>query len=202
MRGLRSGPAGLRNPSVMPTIDTGPRAILLLALTGLLVAGCSRRAAAQPPPPAQEPPEQVLRELITRQYEAIYDLGGLPVTVTANGYSGKLLAKIYSARKNRCVQGPPLPPGVFDCSLDLMVTMWWKGRREPSEPGQHAARLKVVQDANGVWLDCMQHQQRDHICQRGGAVDQEARSLKLAGHLRDLHLHRLKVPERCAELLS
>ncbi len=190
MRGLRSGPAGLRNPSVMPTIDTGPRAIVLLALTGLLVAGCSRRAAAppptpipsasagpaavaatspppQPPPPAQEPPEQVLRELITRQYEAIYDLGGLPVTVTANGYSGKLLAKIYSARKNRCVQGPPLPPGVFDCSLDLMVTMWWKGRREPSEPGQHAARLKVVQDANGVWLDCMQHQQRDHICQRG-----------------------------------
>lgn len=173
----------------MPTIDTGPRAILLLALTGLLVAGCSRRAAAapptpiqtasagpaavaapalpQPPPPAQEPPEPVLRELITRQYEAIYDLGGLPVTVTANGYSGKLLAKIYSARKNRCVQGPPLPPGVFDCSLDLMVTMWWKGRREPSEPGQHGARLTVVQDANGVWHDCMQHQQRDHICQRG-----------------------------------
>lgn len=162
-----------------------PFIVPLVLLSCLLFAASSRREAAVKavPPPAsgadvstaspraptsaQEPPEEVLRDLMFRQYKALNMEGGMPVVVTASGRSGILRSKLYSVSKNRCVHGPPRPPGVFECSLDLMVTMWWDGQREPRVPGKDAKRIDVVQDANGVWIDCALVRRHDRICSHG-----------------------------------
>ena len=114
----------------------------------------------------EEPPEQVLRELMFRQYAELEKRGGLPATVTANGFSGVVHAKLYEVHKDECHHLSADPPGVQECGVNLMVTMWWEGRPEPSEPLADSKRISVIRD-NGVWIDCTYVMDRTSICSTG-----------------------------------
>jgi hypothetical protein len=115
----------------------------------------------------EEPPEQVLRDFMFIQYAALDAAGGLPVTVTASSKNGTLRAKLYTVTKDKCHRTPVSPPGMFECGVDLMATMWWDGRREPTEPGADSKRISVIQDSNGKWVDCTYTQENTGICRDG-----------------------------------
>lgn len=105
----------------------------------------------------EEPPEDVLRKFMFKAYEKMDGAGGVPVTVTATGRSGKVRVKLYEVRKTGCrlIDIPSIaPPGKFECSVKLKVKMWWDGQREPREPGDDNKRIAVIQDDRGNWLDC------------------------------------------------
>ena len=153
----------------------------ILALC-FLVSACSESKPEPPPkvvattaPPAvtapsaridEEPPEDVLRELMFRQYDALEERGGLPATVTATGYTGTLHAKLYEVRKDKCVHPPVGAPGMYECGVSLMATLWWEGRPEPSKPLADNKRISVIRDDKGVWIDCTYNSDRDSICRR------------------------------------
>ena len=144
---------------------------LLASMTAL--AACGRKAPEPVPAPKpakaaegqaapergsfEEPPEEVLKAFMFKAYGKMDDAGGLPVTVTATGKSGKLRAKLFEVRKTGCkrVDIPSVaPPGKFECTVNLQVKMWWDGQREPSKPGNDNKRIDVIQDDRGNWLDC------------------------------------------------
>jgi hypothetical protein len=105
----------------------------------------------------EEPPEDVLRKFMFKAYEKMDDAGGLPVTVTATGRSGRLRVKLYEVKKTGCklIDIPSVaPPGKFECTVNLQVKMWWDGQREPREPGDDNKRISAIQDDRGNWLDC------------------------------------------------
>lgn len=105
----------------------------------------------------EEPPEDVLRKFMFKAYEKMDDAGGVPMTVTATGKSGRVRLKLYKVRKTSCklIDIPSVaPPGKFECTVNLKVKMWWDGQREPREPGDDNKRISVIQDDRGNWLDC------------------------------------------------
>lgn len=148
-----------------------------------LVSACSRSKPEPPPqvvattaPPAvtapsvlidEEPPEHVLRELMFRQYATLEERGGFPATVTATGYSGTLHAKLYEVRKDKCVHPPVAPPGMYECGVSLMATLWWEGKPEPRKPLPDNKRISVIRDDKGVWIDCTYNSDRTSICRTG-----------------------------------
>jgi predicted small lipoprotein YifL len=114
----------------------------------------------------EEPPEDVLRKFMFKAYEKMDDAGGVPVTVTATGKSGKVRVKLYEVKKTGCklIDIPSVaPPGKFECTVNLQVKMWWDGQREPREPADDNKRIDVIQDDRGNWLDC------DHDAQENKA---------------------------------
>jgi hypothetical protein len=149
-----------------------------------MTAACSKREepakaiASSPPTPApksapldtatidEEPPEPVLRELMFRRYAWLDEQGGLPVTVTATGRSGKIRSKLYEVRKNECTKSktPGDPIGLYECSVNLMVTMWWDGRKEDRNPSPKGERISVMKDASGVWVDCDYARDTKNVC--------------------------------------
>jgi len=108
-----------------------------------------------------------LRKLMFIQYAEIEKAGGLPATVTASGHSGTLHSKLHEVHKDECHHLSVDPPGMYECGVDLMVAMWWEGRREPSEPLSDAKRISVIRDNNGVWIDCTYNSDRTSICHTG-----------------------------------
>lgn len=105
----------------------------------------------------EEPPEDVLRKFMFKAYEDMDAAGGVPMTATASGTSGRVRMKLYEVRKTDCkLIGIPsiAPAGMFDCTVNLKVKMWWDGQREPSEPSDDNKGIFVVQDDRGNWLDC------------------------------------------------
>lgn len=132
------------------------------------VAATSAPAAATAPAHVdEEPPEHVLRELMFRQYAALEEGGGLPATVTATGHTGTIRAKLHEVHKEKCVQLPVDPPGVYECGVQVMVAMWWEGKQEFREPSSDAKRISVIRDHNGIWIDCTYNSDRTSICQTG-----------------------------------
>ena len=115
----------------------------------------------------EEPPEEVLRELMFRQYAEIEKQGGIPATVTASGHGGIIHSKLYEVHKDKCVHLPVDPPGVQECGVDLKVAAWWEGRREPDQPLSDSKRISVIRDSNGVWIDCSYNSDPKNICQTG-----------------------------------
>ncbi len=161
----------------------------ILALC-LLVSACSKSKSELPPPPTsafapsamteplsidldEEPPEHVLRELMFRQYAELEKRGGFPATVTATGYSGTLHAKLYDVRKDKCVHLPAAPPGMYECGVSLMATLWWEGKPEPREPLSDNKRISVIRDDKGVWIDCTYNSDRTSICRTGSKSDRK-----------------------------
>ncbi len=114
----------------------------------------------------EEPSEQVLRELMFRQYEVLNQRGGVPATVTATGKSGNIRSKLYEVRKGECRQNPVDPPGMYECGVDLMATIWWEGQREPTKPLSDSKRISVIRDQNGVWIDCTYNLDRNSVCSK------------------------------------
>ena len=114
----------------------------------------------------EEPSEQVLRDLMFRQYEALNERGGLPATVTATGKSGNIRTRLYEVRKGECTQKPVDPPGMYECGVNLMATIWWEGQREPTKPLSDAKRISVIRDENGLWIDCTYNQDRNSVCSK------------------------------------
>ena len=107
-------------------------------------------AAAEHPVPAGEPPAEVVRDLLFEEYAELENAGPMPMTVTASGQSLKLRAKLFDARKEDCRPVPQQPPGHYECSLTIKLSLTGDGsdpaREEPSEQG---ARLGVKWDATG-----------------------------------------------------
>jgi hypothetical protein len=151
------------------------RTILAVSLLAscLALAACSKKASEPVHTPKQakpaeseavpartsfeEPPEDVLRKFMFKAYEKMDDAGGVPLTVTASGKSGMARLKLYEVRKTDCklIDIPHVaPPGMFECTVNLKVKMWWDGQREPREPSDDNKRIAVIQDDRGNWLDC------------------------------------------------
>ncbi len=114
-----------------------------------------------------EPPEDVLRDFMFAQYAALEANKGLPVTVTATGQSGVIRSKLYSAAKDECHLLRYGPPGQFECGMNLMVTMWWDGRREPTKPSADSKRIYVIKNLDGKWIDCSVSGNTNSVCRDG-----------------------------------
>jgi hypothetical protein len=117
-------------------------------------AGSVSSAAAEHPVPAGEPPADVVRDLIFEEYAELEKAGPMPMTVTASGQPLKLRAKLFDARKETCSPRPQQPPGHYECTLTIKLSLTGDGsdpaREEPSEQG---ARLGVKWDAaSGRWV--------------------------------------------------
>lgn len=166
---------------------------LLASCTGL--AACSKKAPEPVHPPRQpepaesqsapgrtsfpEPPEDVLKKLMLKAYEKLDDAGGLPVTVTATGKSGRIRVRLVDVRKSECklIDIPSIaPPGKFDCTVNLRVKMWWDGQLEPSEPGEDNKGIDVIQDDLGNWLDCTHEAEKNKdFCDARAATRHQGR---------------------------
>jgi hypothetical protein len=124
----------------------------------------STTASSVPASWGEEPPESVLRVLMVQQYAALDKAGGLPVTVTATGYSGNLRSKLYSVEKDQCNPSPHGPVGKYDCVVKLMITLWFDGKTEPTKPSEDNKRLSAMKNAKGEWIDCHFNSGIDGIC--------------------------------------
>lgn len=125
----------------------------------------------------EEPPESVLKEFMFKAYEKLDAAGGVPMTVTASGTSGRVRMKLYEVRKTDCklIDIPSIaPPGKFDCTVNLKVKMWWDGQREPGEPSDDNKGIFVIQDDRGNWLDCS-HEARKYkeVCDGRAAKERK-----------------------------
>ncbi len=134
-------------------------------------AKVTRAAADKAIPPTasapivyEEPPEEVLRDFMFIQYAALEAGGGFPATVTATGKSGVLRSKLYSVAKDNCRLSPAGQPGMFECSVNLMGTLWWDGQREPTKPLSDAKRILVIKDPGGKWIDCSYNSEKNKAC--------------------------------------
>lgn len=121
---------------------------------GAAPAAVASSAPAEHPVPTGEPPADVVRDLIFEEYAELEKAGPMPVTVSASGQPLKLRAKLFDARKEDCRPQPQQPPGHFECTLTIKLSLTGDGsdpaREEPSEQG---ARLGVKWDATaGRWI--------------------------------------------------
>lgn len=98
--------------------------------------------------PAEEPSEDALRKLEFQRYEAIGQAGGMPVTVTATGGSLTLRPKLYDVRKDSCKRTPQGPPGWYECSLTIKLSLEADG----SNPSEQGERIGVKWDPRGMWV--------------------------------------------------
>lgn len=100
------------------------------------------------PVPDTEPSEEVLRRLEFQRYEAIERAGGMPVTITATGRSLTLHPKLHEVRKESCRRSPQSPPGWYECSLTIKLSLKPDGR-DPTEQGE---RIAVKWSPSGAWV--------------------------------------------------
>lgn len=140
-------------------------AVLLLPF---LMGACSKKEAPAPSPPTsapkvatatkqppgipvpdEEPSAEVVRKLEFQRYEAIEKQGGMPMTVTATGQSIVLRPKLYEVRKESCKPQPQQPPGNYECSSIIKLSLAPDGRN-PSEQG---SRVGITWDSQaGEWV--------------------------------------------------
>ena len=123
-------------------------------VSGAVAADHASSAPAGHPVPAGEPPADVVRDLMFEEYAELEKAGPMPATVTASGQALKLRAKLFDARKEECRPRPQQPPGRYECTLTIKLSLTGDGsdpaREEPSEQG---ARLGVTWDAAaGRWV--------------------------------------------------
>ena len=112
------------------------------------VSKATEQRAGSVPVPAEEPSEDDLRRLGFQTYEAIEQAGGIPVTVTATGQSLTLRPKLYDVRKNSCKPSPHSPPGWYECSLTIKLSL----KADGSNPSEQGERLDVKWDPSGMWV--------------------------------------------------
>ena len=80
-------------------------------------------SVAQAPVPDEEPSAADVRRIAIDRYERLEQAGGLPVTMTANGQSMVLHAKVFEARKESCRRLPGAKPGEWECEAELMMSL-------------------------------------------------------------------------------
>ena len=73
------------------------------------------------PVPDHEPSAADVRRIAIDRYERLEKAGGLPVTMTANGKSMVLHAKVFDVRKESCRKLPSSKPGEWECEAELMM---------------------------------------------------------------------------------
>jgi hypothetical protein len=143
-----------------------PSARTVVAISFLLLGGCSRHAeapvaeaagdsapsavatAVDPgfPVPAEEPSEAVLGKLVRQWYDEADDAGVLTF-VGASGKKTPLRPKIHAARKLGCKRPPHTPEGEYDC--DLLLSLSLMG----DEPSDHGQGISVKWDSKeGEWV--------------------------------------------------
>jgi hypothetical protein len=103
---------------------------------------------ATAPVPTEEPSEEALRTLEFKRYEEIELAGGLPVTITATGRSLTLHPKLYEVRKQSCKPTPQAPPGWYECSLTIKLSL----KPDGSNPSEQGERIGVKWDTRGMWV--------------------------------------------------
>lgn len=124
------------------------------AVPGAVAADSATSAPAEHPVPSGEPPADVVRDLTFEQYAELAEAGPMPVTISATGQPLKLRAKLFDARKEECLPRPQQPPGRYECTLTIKLSLTGDGsdpaREAPSEQG---ARIDVKWDAaTGRWV--------------------------------------------------
>lgn len=157
--------------------------MMAIALCIVALGACGRKApepssAPKPAPVArtepapdarkqaafEEPSEEVLRQLMLKAYEKLDGAGGLPMTVTATGHTGRVRMKLSEVRKADCKLADPFAvslPGLYECSVILQVKYWWDGQREPDKAAEDNKRISVIRDDHGAWLDCTHDAQKN-----------------------------------------
>lgn len=142
-----------------------PIPTIALALCIAALGACGRKApepssAPKPAPVAgkpaalEEPSEEVLRQLMFKAYEKMDGAGGVPMTVTATGSSGRVRLKLSEVRKSDCKPSAIGLPGLYECSVSLQVKYWWDGQLEPDRASEDNKRIDVIRNDSGAWLDC------------------------------------------------
>lgn len=141
-------------------------AIAIACLLG--VASCSKQTSASTAVDVDGgPTEQVLRDFMFKQYEVMNSQGGVPMTVTQTGKGGKVRSKLYEVHKDKCAPFTASKvPGMYQCTVNLMTTMWWEGMQEPSKPLKDAKRVRAMRDPKGVWIDCTYASGPNSVCRR------------------------------------
>ena len=154
--------------SSRPSVAQCPKILLLsISATLVLLTGCGNKekpAAKESeiassttvnkpqlsgvPVPNEEPSEEVLRKLEFQRYEDIEDAGGLPVTVSATNQALLLRPKLYEVRKDSCSPTPQSPPGWYECSLTIKISLAADG----SDPSEQGERIGVKWDPSGEWV--------------------------------------------------
>jgi len=112
------------------------------------VSKATEQRAGAVPVPAGEPSEDDLRKLEFQTYEAIERAGGMPVTITATGQSLTLHPKLYAVRKDSCKPTPQAPPGWYECSLTIKLSL----KADGSNPSEQGERIGVKWDPRGMWV--------------------------------------------------
>lgn len=112
------------------------------------VSKAPEQRAGAVPVPTEEPSEADLRKLEFQTYEAIERAGGMPVTITATGQSRTLHPKLYAVRKNSCKPTPQAPPGWYECSLTIKLSL----KADGSDPSEQGERIGVKWDPRGMWV--------------------------------------------------
>ncbi|MEO6104187.1 MAG: hypothetical protein ABIP44_11185 [Pseudoxanthomonas sp.] len=115
--------------------------------TPIVVAEVGDAPVAEVPVPDQEPSAADVRRIAIDRYERLEQAGGLPVTMTANGKSMVLHAKVFDARKESCRQLPRAKPGEWECEAELMMGLC-SGDCDPSaeEPLPKGERIGIRWD--------------------------------------------------------
>lgn len=134
--------------------DSSPSGAADTAPAATDAAGVASSAPAEHPVPSGEPPADVVRDLTFEEYAELAEAGPMPVTVSATGQPLKLRAKLFDARKEECRPRPQQPPGRYECTLTIKLSLTGDGsdpaREAPSEQG---ARLFVKWDpVAGRWI--------------------------------------------------
>lgn len=150
---------------------------LAAAAIALLLTACSRREPSPPPafeststvlpvpaaapreipPPVGEPPADVVTALYREEIDAVRDAGGLPLVVTATGRQVTVMPKVHGAWMDACQRVPQAPPGHWECTLTVKLTLeqWPRQSLAPraDEPSVQGARLFIRWDAGaGRWV--------------------------------------------------
>lgn len=109
------------------------------------------------PPPAGEPPPDVVTALYREEMAEIGAVGGLPLVVTATGRQVTVMPKVHGAWMDECRRVPQSPPGHWECTLTVKLTLDPLPQRSittrRNEPSLQGARLFVRWDGRaGRWV--------------------------------------------------
>lgn len=151
---------------------------LAAAVIVLLLTACSRREPPPPPPafkatptglavpasaptlippPAGEPPPDVVTALYREEIDQVRDAGGLPLVVSATGRRVTVMPKVHGAWMDECKRVPQSPPGHWECSLTVKLSLTAVSEPPPltrrDEPSLQGARVGVRWDGRaGRWV--------------------------------------------------